>query len=49
MKHGVVEVSMWLWVWESQLIAQKLFSWFGNSGVNGTGGYGKGSYDFGLF
>jgi putative oxidoreductase len=29
--------------------AQKLFGWFGGSGINGTGAYGKGSNDFGLF
>jgi hypothetical protein len=28
--------------------AQKLFGWFGGS-INGTGGYGKGSNEFGLF
>lgn len=29
--------------------AQKLFGWFGGGGINGTGAYGKGSNDFGLF
>ena len=28
--------------------AQKLFGWF-EGGINGTGAYGKGSNDFGLF
>jgi hypothetical protein len=28
--------------------AQKLFGWF-EGGINGTGVYGKGSNDFGLF
>lgn len=29
--------------------AQKLFGRFGGVGINGTGAYGKGSNDFGLF
>jgi putative oxidoreductase len=29
--------------------AQKLFGWFGGGGINGTGAYGKGNNDFGLF
>ena len=29
--------------------AQKLFGWFWGGGINGTGAYGKGSNDFGLF
>ena len=29
--------------------AQKLFGWFGGGRLNGTGAYGKGSNDFGLF
>ena len=30
-------------------LCQKLFGWFGGGGINGTGVYGEGSNDFGLF
>jgi len=33
----------------SHHLIEKLFDWFGGGGINGTGAYGKGSNDLGLF
>jgi hypothetical protein len=40
---------MWTRVGNRSAGAQKVFGWFGGAGINGTGAYGKGSDDFGLF
>jgi len=49
MKHALLKSSCGYGSANRSPFAQKLFSWFGGSGINGTGAYGKGSNDFGLF